>query len=90
MGDNGVFEDLSPNHLPEWTNVRELLAAIEDQLGRQVRDQIEDALDRDPDETINVRELLADIQNELGGSYFDTLLQDEEGESGLTSQDSRG
>lgn len=90
MGDNGVFEDSSLNHLPEWTKVRELLAAIEEHLGREVRDQIEGSLDCKPDEMINVRELLADIQNELGGSYFDTLLQDEEGEdSGLTSQDSR-
>lgn len=85
-----VFEDFTLEHLPEWTNVRDLLAAIEEQLGRQVRDQIEDALDRDENEVINVRGLLTDIQNELGGSYFDSLLQDEQGESGLTSQDSRG
>ena len=91
MGDsNGVVEDLSLDHLPEWTNLRELLEAIEEQLGREVREQIEEALDRDPSERINVRELLGDIQNELGGSYFDSLLQDEDGESGLTSQDSRG
>lgn len=86
----GSGEELSLEHLPEWTNVRDLLTAIEEQLGRQVREQIEEALDRDDDEVINVRGLLTDIQNELGGSYFDSLLQDEQGESGLTSQDSRG
>jgi len=86
-----VAQDFSIEHLPEWTNVRDLLAAIEEQLGSQVRDQIEEALDRDEDEVINVRGLLADIQDELGGSYFDSILQDDQGESGLTSQeDSRG
>nr|PNR53612.1 hypothetical protein PHYPA_007287 [Physcomitrium patens] len=87
MGDIGVIDDLSLDHLPEWTNLNELLAAIEAQLGRQVRDQIENALGRDPDEMINVRVLLSDIQNELGGSYFVDLLQDEDGESGLTTQE---
>lgn len=93
MGDDSsqIAQDFSLENLPEWTNVRDLLAAIEEQLGSQVRDQIEEALDRDEDEVINVRGLLADIQEELGGSYFDSILQDDQGESGLTSQeDSRG
>nr|PNR37252.1 hypothetical protein PHYPA_020360 [Physcomitrium patens] len=88
MEANGAVVDLSLDHLPEWTNVRELLIAIEEQVGREVRDQIETALDRDPNEMINVRKLLGDIQDELGGSYFDSLLHDEDGDSGLTSQDS--
>jgi len=90
-GSSQVAQEFSLENLPEWTNVGDLLAAIEEQLGSQVREQIEEALDRDEDEVINVRGLLADIQEELGGSYFDSILQDDQGESGLTSQeDSRG
>nr|PNR26573.1 hypothetical protein PHYPA_030053 [Physcomitrium patens] len=63
------------DYLPEWTNLSELLAAIEDQVGRQVREQIEATLeDRDTNMLINVRELLFDIQDELGCSYFDTMF----------------
>jgi hypothetical protein len=86
MADN-LFEDLSLDHLPEWTNLRELLSAIEEQLGRQVRLHIEETLEeRDPNEVINVRELLSDIQDELGSTYFDSILQDEDGESGTTQE----
>lgn len=84
---DGLFEDLSLDHLPEWTNLRELLSAIEEQLGRQVRLHIEETLEeRDPNEVINVRELLSDIQDELGSTYFDSILQDEDGESGTTQE----
>lgn len=86
MADN-LFEDLSLDRLPEWTNLRELLSAIEEQLGMQVRRQIEATLEeRDPNEVINVRELLSDIQDELGSTYFDSILQDEDGESGTTQE----
>jgi predicted house-cleaning noncanonical NTP pyrophosphatase (MazG superfamily) len=79
-----LFEAL--DDLPEWTNLRELLSAIEDQMGRKVREQIEETLeDRDANEVINVRELLSDIQDELGSSYFDSLLH-EETESGTTQE----
>jgi predicted house-cleaning noncanonical NTP pyrophosphatase (MazG superfamily) len=73
-----LFDDLLDD-LPEWTNLRELLSAIEEQMGRKVRDEIEETLeDRDVNEVINVRELLSDIQDELGSSYFDSLLHDNE------------
>lgn len=82
-----LFEALED--LPEWTNLGELLAAIEDQMGKKVREQIESTLeDRDSNELINVRELLSDIQDELGSSYFHDILQDDfsNQESGTTQE----
>lgn len=81
-----LFEAL--DDLPEWTNLKELLSAIEDQMGKNVREQIEETLeDRDANEVINVRELLSDIQDELGSSYFDSLLHDQDQpESGTTQE----
>jgi len=82
-----LFEAL--DDLPEWTNLRELLSAIEEQMGRKVREEIEETLeDRDANEVINVRELLSDIQDELGSSYFDSLLHDDSADidSGTTQE----
>nr|PNR38837.1 hypothetical protein PHYPA_019115 [Physcomitrium patens] len=84
---NELFEALED--LPEWTNLRELLSTIEDQMGRKIREQIEEALDnRDDNQVINVRELLSDIQDELGSSYFDSLLRNDESsqQSGTTQK----
>lgn len=83
---NNSFGDLSLDQLPQCTYLRDLLNSIESQLGKEVRQHIEDTLqDRDDFEVINVRDLLSDIQDELGSSCFQSLLEEED-EDGKTQE----
>lgn len=84
---NGVVVDLLLDYFFEWINVCEFLIVIEEQVGREVCDQIEIVLDCDFNEMINVWKFLGDIQDEFGGFYFDLLFYDEDGDSGFISQD---
>lgn len=75
MDPREVFADLSPDSLPEWTSVPELLCTIETELGDEARQQLEQLLEgRDLPDRVNVRELLSEIQEELGEPYFDHFL----------------
>jgi hypothetical protein len=71
-----VFGDLSADSFPEWASIPELLAAIEAEIGKSGRQQIETMLEgrgKLP-EFVNVRELLSAIQEELGSPYFSSYL----------------
>lgn len=75
MDPREVFADLSPDSLPEWTSLPELLYTIETELGDEARQQLEQLLEgRDLPDRVNVRELLSEIQEELGEPYFDHFL----------------
>lgn len=75
MDPKDLFSNLSPDSLPEWASVAEVLAAIEDELGEDARTELEEMLDgRDLPDRVNVRELLEEIQEELGEPYFDHFL----------------
>jgi len=75
MDPKDLFSNLSPDSLPEWASVAEVLAAIEDELGEDARIELEEMLDgRELPDRVNVRELLGEIQEELGEPYFDHFL----------------
>ncbi|KAH9571680.1 hypothetical protein CY35_02G106500 [Sphagnum magellanicum] len=85
-----IFADLTPESLPEFVNVRELLSDIESELGEQACQELQiDPLVANCElpEEVNVRELLAEIQEELDEPYFDkffsTCNEDSSGESQL-------
>lgn len=75
MDPKDLFSNLSPDSLPEWASVAEVLSAIEEELGEDARNELEEMLEgRELPDRVNVRELLAEIQEELGEPYFDHFL----------------
>lgn len=81
MDPKDLFSNLSPDSLPEWASVAEVLEAIEDELGEDARNELEEMLEgRELPDRVNVRELLGEIQEELGEPYFDHFLNPGGGE----------
>jgi hypothetical protein len=82
-----IFADLTPESLPEFVNVRELLSDIESELGEQTCQFDPLMANCELPEEVNVRELLAEIQEELDEPYFDkffsTCNEDSSGASQL-------
>lgn len=86
-----IFADLTPESLPEFVNVRELLSDIESELGEQACQFDPLVANCELPEEVNVRELLAEIQEELDEPYFDkffsTCNEDSSGASQLKRYD---
>jgi hypothetical protein len=71
-----VFTELTPDSFPDWTSIPELLAAIEEEIGKEGREQMEKMLEgRELPEVVNVPDLLTEIQEELGTPYFNSYLE---------------
>lgn len=71
-----VFTELTPESFPDWTSIPELLAAIEEEIGKEGREQMEKMLEgRELPEVVNVPDLLTEIQEELGTPYFNSYLE---------------
>jgi hypothetical protein len=73
-----IFADLTPESLPEFVNVRELLSDIESELGEQACQFDPLVANCELPEEVNVRELLAEIQEELDEPYFDKFFSNED------------
>ncbi|CAM6030133.1 unnamed protein product [Sphagnum balticum] len=71
-----LFGNLPSESFPEWASIPELLTAIEAEIGRSGRQQIEKMLDgRKLPEFVNVQDLLFAIQEELDSPYFSSYLR---------------
>jgi hypothetical protein len=83
-----IFADLTPESLPEFVNVRELLSDVESELGEQACQLQFDPLVANCElpEEVNVRELLAEIQEELDEPYFDKFFNTCDEDSSGASQ----
>ncbi|CAM6033285.1 unnamed protein product [Sphagnum compactum] len=70
-----VFTELTPDSFPDWTSILELLAAIEEEIGKEGREQMEKMLEgHELPEVVYVPDLLTEIQEELGTPYFNSYL----------------
>lgn len=70
------FADLSPEDLPEWASVPELVTAIAEQLGDEAGETFAEMLENlEIPERVNVRELLEEIEDLLGNHHFDNFLR---------------
>ncbi|CAK9871404.1 unnamed protein product [Sphagnum jensenii] len=81
-----IFADLTPESLPEFVNVRELLSDIESELGEQACQFDPLVANCELPEEVNVRELLAEIQEELDEPYFDKFFSTCNEDSSVASQ----
>jgi hypothetical protein len=71
-----VFTELTPDSFPDFTSIPELLAAIEEEIGKEGREHMEKMLEgRELPEVVNVPDLLTEIQEELGTPYFNSYLE---------------
>lgn len=76
MDPKALFANLSPDALPAYASVAEVLSSIEDELGEEARNELEAMLNgHELPDTVNVRELLREIQEQLGEPYFEKFLK---------------
>lgn len=69
------FAALSPEDLPEWASVPDLINAIAEQLGDQAGETFAQMLENlELPDLVNVRELLEEIEDLLGDHHFDHFL----------------
>ena len=76
MDPKELFANLSPDALPEWASVAEVLSCIEEELGEEARSELEGMLNgHELPDKVKVRDLLGEIQEQLGEPYFEQFLK---------------